>query len=492
MENPQKLPIERVSPAGVNPGNSGANSFERRDIVRRGGRRAKKSVTGFTRFLRSTNGWRMLFFALLTLWAASTHAAAKRKPQDYGGPPPPTVGPALLWVPRVVLFPPWLVSEYVVRQPIGALTRTAERDQWPEQVIGFFTFGERRQITLFPSALFDFGLKPSIGFNFGWKYFIAEPNSLRVHFGFWGPDWVTARVVDEYNLSDSQAVSFEGQFVRRKDLPFYGVGPESPSSPRLRYQAMTSQFSLGYRYDFWRSSALTTRIGMRTLSFGTGTCCGSQSIYDAVASGSIPEPPGLGDGYIAEFQGLSLAFDSRRPRPENGSGVRLDGHGEGVFAPAGGSHETRAWMAYGASAGAALDAGGGRVFGLGVNAELIDPLRGTVPFTDQVSLGGNKPMRGYLQGRLIDRSSLVARAQYTWPVWYYLNGVVQADVGNVFGPHFDGFEPALLRLSTAIGIRSNGSPDSGLEILVAGATDPLGNGFRYSSFRLVIGSHHGF
>jgi hypothetical protein len=384
-------------------------------------------------------------------------------------------------VPRVVLFPPWLVSEYVVRQPVGALTRAAERGQWPEQVIAFFTFGDRRQITLFPSLLFDFGLKPSVGFNFGWRYFLAEPNTLRVHFGFWGPDWVTTRVIDEYKLSDAQVVSFEGQFVRRKDLPFYGIGPQSPSSPRLRYQAMTSEFSIGYQNNFWRSSALSARVGMRTLSFGT-----------AVESGSIPAPPGLGDGYVAEFQGLSLAFDSRRPLPENGTGVRLEGHGEGVFAPARGSHERRAWVGYGGTAGVALDAGGGRIFGLGVSADLVDPLRGTVPFTDEASLGGNKPMRGYLQGRLIDRSSLVARAQYTWPVWFFLNGVVQADVGNVFGAHFDDFEAKLLRLSTAIGMRSNGSPDAGLEILIAGATDPFGSGFRYSSFRLVIGSHHGF
>ncbi len=449
-------------------------------------------MTRVSRSRRSERGRWLLFLALFTFWSASAHAGAKREPQDYGGPPPPTVGPALLWAPRVVLFPPWLVSEYVVRQPVGALTRTAERDQWPEQVISFFTFGERRQITLFPSVLFDFGLKPSVGFNFGWKYFLAERNTLRVHFGTWGPDWVTTRVIDEYDLSKSQSLSFEGQFVRRKDLPFYGIGPESPSKPRLRYQAMTSQFSLGYQYNFWRASAFSARVGMRTLSFGTGTCCGEQSINDAVESGSIPAPPGLGDGYIAEFQGLSLAFDSRRPLPENGTGVRLEGHGEAVIAPARASHEGRAWVGYGGTAGVALDAGGGRVFGLGVNAELIDPLRGTVPFTDEVSLGGNKPMRGYLQGRLIDRSSLVARAQYTWPVWFYLNGVVQADVGNVFGAHFDGFEPDLLRLSTAIGIRSNGSPDSGLEVLVAGATDPFESGFRYSSFRLVIGSHHGF
>lgn len=444
------------------------------------------------RFWRKFSTWGALLLALVTLWPALAQAASKRERQDYGGPPRPTVGPALLWAPRVVLFPPWLVSEYVVRQPIGALTRAAERDAWPEQVVAFFTFGERRQITLFPSLLFDFGLKPSVGFNFGWKYFLVDPNTLRVHFGFWGPDWVSTRLVDQYDLSAGQALMFEAQFVRRRDLPFYGMGPESPSSPRLRYQATTSQLALGYRYDFWRSSALITRVGMRSLSFGTGTCCGSTSIYDAVEAGTIPPPPGLGDGYIAEFQGISLAFDSRRPSPEDGSGVRLEAHGEAVFAPLRASHEARAWVTYGGAAGVALDAGGRRVFGLGVLAELVDPLRGTVPFTDQASLGGNKPMRGYLQGRLIDRSSLVARAQYSWPIWFFLNGILQADVGNVFGARLDGFAPELLRLSTAIGVRSNGSPDSGLEILVAGATDTFQSGFHYSSFRLVIGSHHGF
>jgi hypothetical protein len=45
------------------------------------------------------------------------------------------------------------------------LTKAAEKEQWPEKVVLFFTFGERRQITLFPSLLFDFGLKPSVGFK---------------------------------------------------------------------------------------------------------------------------------------------------------------------------------------------------------------------------------------------------------------------------------------------------------------------------------------
>ena len=394
-------------------------------------------------------------------------------------------------MPRVALFPVWLVSEYVLREPIGALVRTAEKNNWTDQLIDFFTFGDRRNVTIFPSALFDFGLKPSVGFNLTWQYFLAEPNTLKVHFGTWGPDWIAARASDDYALTTKQHLLAGATFVNRRDLPFFGMGPRSPSEPRLRYQALTSEFSVGYKNDFWRASELVTRAGLRTLSFGNDGCCNEPALSDAVNSGGVPSPPGYRNGYVAEFQSVSVALDSRRALPANGTGVRLEGHGEAVFVP-GDPAKRRAWVGYGASLGAAFDFHNGRTVGLAARGDLADPLIGTVPFTDQVSLGGDRPMRGFLTGRLVDRSALVATANNVWPIWAYLNGVVQADVGNVFGERFDGFEAKLLRMSTAIGMRSNGSPESGLEVLVAGATDPFENGFHYSSFRLVIGSHHGF
>jgi outer membrane protein assembly factor BamA len=163
-----------------------------------------------------------------------------------------------------------------------------------------------------------------------------------------------------------------------------------------------------------------------------------------------------------------------------------------VEAPARGSSPRRVWTTYGATAGVAVDTWRRRVVGLSVAADFADPLEGTIPFTDRVSLGGNRPMRGFLQGRLIDRSSIVASLQYTWPIWVYLDGLIQTDVGNVFGAHLAGFDPDLLRLSSGIGVRSTGDPSSGLEVMVAGGTDPFEDGFRVSSFRLVVGSHHGF
>ncbi len=435
----------------------------------------------------------ILWFAFCFTVFATRRASAveKRELQDYGGPKQDQTEPALLWAPRVVLFAPWLVSEYVLRQPTGLLVRSAEKYQWPSAIVHFFTFGERQQLTVFPSALFDFGLKPSVGFNLKWKYFLTDPNTLSVHAGTWGPDWIAVRLRDQYDLTSTQALSLDAALVNRKDLPFYGIGPNSPQTPRYRYQALTTELALGYAANLWRSSAIAARAGMRSRTFGDGTCCGSRSVQDAVNAGQIPLPPGLGDGYIAEFQGLSAALDTRQPTPQNGTGFRIEGHGETVLAPSRAAAPRRAWVSYGGTAGVAIDTWNNRVVGASVSADFADPLLGTVPFTDQVSLGGNRPMRGYLQGRLIDRSSVVATVQYSWPVWVYLNGVIQTDVGNVFDAHLSDFDFNLLRLSSGIGVRSNGDPNAGLEVLVAAATDPFNEGFHVSSFRLVFGSHHG-
>ena len=71
-----------------------------------------------------------------------------RELPDYdgrGGPPSPP-GKALLWVPRVVLFPLYLTSEYVIRRPLGWLISGAERAQVPAALYDFFAFGPGRAL----------------------------------------------------------------------------------------------------------------------------------------------------------------------------------------------------------------------------------------------------------------------------------------------------------------------------------------------------------
>ena len=432
-----------------------------------------------------------LLFALLLATTPSAASEAKRAPQDYGRPEERSADKALLWGPRVVFFPLWLTTEYGLRRPLGAVVQVAEREQWPKEIVDLFTFGDRRQITIFPSALFDFGLLPSVGFNAQWRYFVTDPNTVRLHFGTWGPDWVAIRFVDSYALSKNESIALDGRLVRRQDSYFFGFGPRSSADASSRYRSEHDEASFAYEARMWRSSAFQARSGVRRVSLGDETCCDAPSVYDSVSRGLYPRPPGLGESWVAGFEHVSITLDSRKPRPEEGTGVRLTFHCEGVAAP--GETTRRAWVKYGAEVGAFVDlTGTQRVISVGAAVELADPLSGTIPFPEQATLGGARPMRGYVPNRLVDRSSFVAHLHYTWPIWVYLDGVIQVDVGNVFGARLDGFDARPFRLSSSIGVRSNGNRDSGFELLVGGATDPLDQGLHVSSLRFVVGAHHGF
>ena len=65
-------------------------------------------------------------------------------------------------------------------------------------------------------------------------------------------------------------------------------------------------------------------------------------------------------------------------------------------------------------------------------------------------------------------------------------------MGNVFGPQLQDFKPALLRLSSGIGIETAGAPDHTFEILAGFGTETFADNARVDSFRLVFGANKGF
>jgi outer membrane protein assembly factor BamA len=154
------------------------------------------------------------------------------------------------------------------------------------------------------------------------------------------------------------------------------------------------------------------------------------------------------------------------------------------------------WLRYGAAAAGFLDLSGhDRVIGLYLAAAFADPVgknAGPIPFTEQILLGGNAPLRGFLEGRLVDRSALIAKLEYTWPVWVLLDGTLSMEAGNVFDRHLSNFEPELARLSFTMGVRAHGRRDQPFEALVGVGTKPLEEGGEIDSFRVVFGANHGF
>jgi hypothetical protein len=414
-----------------------------------------------------------------------------RELPDYDGRPgpPTTVGDVAIWVPRILFFPPYLVSEYVLRKPLGWFIATAERKKWPFALMDFFLTSDRKAGVI-PTAFVDFGFKPSVGlYGFADDFLVAR-NDLRVHAGTWGPKYLNLGVLDRVRMRGGGTVGFGVTFVHRPDATFYGLGPRSSQDARSRYTHQVLDAGVEYTIPLGAWMSFRARSGFRSAKFETeGYCCGDPSLAARIADGTLTIPPGF-DGYRIGYESLLLAFDTRHKRPAPESGLRLELAGEDAQQP---SAERRNWIRWGAIGGAYLDLGRARTVALKTHVRFSDPLRGPdVPFNELVVLGGPHAMRGFGAGRLVDRSGIVFELEYRWPVWVWLDGTMHAALGNVFGPHLEGFETKLLRLSSGIGLRTNGSPDHAFEILTGFGTDTIADGMHVTSFRFVIGGTRGF
>ena len=444
----------------------------------------------------------------------------KRKLPDYDGrgEEATTAGDVLIWVPRILLSPLYLVSEFVVRRPLGWVVTTAEREEIPTLLIDFFTFGPERNAGIVPTALFDFGVRSSIGLYGYFNEFLADNNDLRLRAAWGGPDWLLLNAANILALSAEEEVTLRAQYLHRPDHVFHGFGPTTQddgfgSGPR--YLTKSIETGLIYEARFWRSSILTTRITYRDVALDpTIGCCDDPTVAEEIAVGRYPEPPGVSQGFKVLTQGIDFALDTRHrrepdePMPRSGdfvapsgTGVRFDLRGEHVAGPelarmfSTGPIERWQWVRYGASLGGYVDfTGEERTLSLTLVAGFADPVRsdGNIPFSEQITLGGEGPMRGFLRGRLVDRSGIVARLEYQWPVWVWLDGIMHYAVGNVFGPHLDGFEPNLLRSSFGIGMRANSARDHPFEILLAFGTRTFEAGSGIENMRFVIGATSGF
>jgi hypothetical protein len=435
----------------------------------------------------------------LTLALSCAHHAAgapeKRAAPDYDGRDgkgqPATPGDVALWAPRIVLFPLYVVSEFVLRRPLGWLISNAERAQVPSALYDFFTFGPDHKAGFVPIAFVDFGFKPSVGAYAFWDDVGFKGHQLRARGSTSGVDWLAGTLAERFPVADG-TLTLVTSATRRPDYVYYGTGPRSREEDRSRYGSNSWNVRAEYELPLWASSSVVSDVGFRSASFYAGQFGDERSTPELAAEGRYPLPPGYDDGYSAVVSSLKLVLDSRRLEPPRGSGVRLQLDGERGTdlrgEPFGG------WLRYGAMLGGALDLGdNGRAVSLNVATQFADPTGNAqpVPFTELVTLGGTHFLPGLREGRLRDRSGIVGALRYTWPIWIWLNAGMEAAVGNVFGPGLEGFAPDLLRFSTAIGFETHGSRDSIFRAVVGVGTSTFRDGAHPESVRLTFGGATG-
>ena len=425
--------------------------------------------------------------------AAADGVTPNRTVPDYDnrGEEPTTAGDVAVWVPRVLLAPLYFVSEYIIRRPLGFLISTAETNDWPEALVNFFTFGPDKKAGIIPTAFLDLGFRPSFGIYAFWDDLLGKGNHLRLHFSTFGPDWVQSAIADKIPIGKSAFLDMRLEGIHRPDQVFHGLGPESRQANRARYGIDFLQARPVFEANWWRSSRITLEGGVRYVDFRDDTCCGDPSVPTRVKEGTMVLPPGFQDGYSAVYERAEFTVDTRKLRPASQTGLRLELYGEQ------GANVRRAsdqWVKYGGTVGGFVDIKNNRTVSLSVTTMFVEPLSksATIPFTEQVVLGGSGPMRGYLYGRLIDRSAAIATFKYRWPIWVFLDGSIQAAVGNVFGPQLDDFKPNLLRFSSAIGVESIGTADHTFEVLVGLGSETFASGANVNSARVLFGTNRGF
>jgi hypothetical protein len=418
----------------------------------------------------------------------------KRTRPDYEGrpPAPTTPGEVARWGPRILFSPIYFTTEYLIRLPIGALEVAAERSNVPRALYDFFTFGPNHKAGFAPIAFVDFGFNPSVGIYTFWDDAFFKGDDLRLHVSGWPSDWLGGSAVQRirFHHDDEIALKFVG--IRRPDHAFYGTGPRTLESSQSRYGEDMLDGAVTAAFRLWRSSKVETGVGVRYASFNDGHYGSDPGIIGAVSRGFFPLPDGFSNGYTAQYNHVLAAIDTRLPFPSDGTGFRLEAEGDegndvGQFPGSG-------WLRWQAAAGGFLDLDGHRrIVSLSFEALFSDPLGSRpVPFTELVSLGGDAaPMPGFFPGRMIDRSGAVATLRYRWPIGPWLDGSMQAAVGNVYGAHLDDFDPRLLRLSAALGLESDSSPDSNFQLLLGMGTETFEHGAQVDSFRLAFGTSRG-
>lgn len=430
----------------------------------------------------------------------------RRTAPDYDGREKPrsNAGEAALWAPRVLLFPAWAVSEYVIRKPIGAFVTWVEREAVIPKVAHVLSFGTGLRAGVVPTALFDFGIRPSVGL-YAWANGVPTAHDrLRLRFAWGGDRWwlfsVRERVPLGRGPSSSRAregseVSMHFVYQQRPDhliwLPFSDGAGEQPASYFER--EVGGGLSTELLWGTLDGVSLSARVAH--WRFEDGSTAGVEAAEGTVAEVLGPDDdairarlPGFG-GFGAGVFGAELFVDSRRPRPLPGSGARAE-----VFAELGEAWEGEVgWFRWGAETAGFVDVDGRqRVLSLRHRMEFSEETDDVVPFTQLATLGGIEDMRGFRNGRFRGRSTSLTTLQYDYPVWSFADGYLFYEVGGAWGEHLDGFEFGSLAQSFGTGIRSNQDRDAQIALLFAAGTESFDDGAAVESVRVVIGLTRGY
>ncbi len=400
-------------------------------------------------------------------------------------------GEVLIWVPRALLLPAHLTLKYLVRWPLVHGLTLLEKHHIIDRTLRLFQFLDGRA-GIYPTGFIDFDLSPSVGFVAYYDGAISPGDTLSVQGGFWTNDWqhIALRSTSRVFRDDSGAIRLLAEYTNRPDTVFAGIGEGSSEADRVFFRWRRFDLQAAVDGDLGGLSEASLSLAFRDSHFGTDGL--EPNILTRNTLVDLRDRQGL----VADYRLLTLrAFGVLDSRDEDraftaGSGLRLEAFGELSLDP---TETSRAWIELGGEASAFLDlTGRNHVLGLAVFAQGLATLGdGTVPFTELPSLGGDR-MRGFVRDRMRGGSAIAATLDYRYPIWSFLDADLFCSVGNTFGQAFEGFDLEKMFLSWGLGVRTNHSRQSSVDLLIAFGTTRFDQGASLDNVRIAFGFNHGF
>lgn len=421
----------------------------------------------------------------------SAEPGEERPVPDYDRRPdePPDAADVLIWVPRVIFSPVQLTLEYGLRWPMVKAITLAEQHKIFKRIENIFTFRDGKS-GIFPTALIDFGLKPSIGIYSFHNDVGYEGHDITLQAGFWVDNWKHLALRDRWEIFDGEGeLAFGGEYSTRPDDPFYGVGYDAQYENRTNFRFRRTDAEVAL------SSYLSglNQVGL-SFRFRDGLLSGGQhpEVSDLFRTDDLNGYGG--DGYQLLSFVVAGAIDTRDRDLAftAGTGFRLDLHG-GFHASPGESDVS--FLRFGGEAALFYDfSGRNHVLGLSVYTDFIETLGDAPPpVSELILLGGNEHLRGFLLGRFRGESALVAKISYRYPIWILMDADLFAEVGNVFGPRLEDFGWKRLVFDAGLALRTAISRDTSIDALIAFGTNRFDEpNFELDNVRATLGANHGF
>jgi hypothetical protein len=423
--------------------------------------------------------------------ASQSELPPRRAVPDLDGRPP--IGPdpvldGLLWVPRILTSPLYVITENLIRAPLGALLTELER-------IGAldWLFSTGGPISVLPTMFYEFGLSPSVGIYAAWDGFIIDENRISLHAATWGEDWLRLIARDRVQISDEFQVAMRFEARRRPDQLVHGIGYDATQTQRGRFGVDLLEARVEAKYSPWRLSSALFQLGYRNVGFRDGAWNGEISVLRR----DVPPPTGYLTGYELVFLRADLLLDTHEPvgeltRARFRARVLVEPNIAFGGLTDGGPVST--YMRWGGELAGSTDfLGRGRVFMLRFRTELVSPLQdgAPIPFYELPDAGGRGPLSGFISGQLRGHSTIGLSLEYVWPVYALLDGFTQITIGNAFGTHYEGFELDRLRLSWQIGIMPRFEGEHLIELSFGLGTQTFEEGGQVEQVRVVVGARHG-